>query len=130
MRNCPDLCADVNEMPPRIETPPLTPLRGGSVRLLAAMLAAALALGASGSAALADSPGGSAARKRISVPGADIKGLQVQMIDDALALDIKHAALNVSLTSMIDLDARPDSFRWQSGGRTYFFSRGAIEGIP
>src|SRR3984885_9911307 len=62
--------------------------------------------------------------------GANIKGLQVQMIDDALALGIKHAALNVSLTAMIDLDGRPESFRWQSGGQTYFFSRGDVEGVP
>lgn len=63
-------------------------------------------------------------------PGAGLKGLQVQMIDDALKLGIKHAALNVSLTSLIDLDAHPDSFRWESGGRTFHFSRGAVEGIP
>ena len=62
--------------------------------------------------------------------GAGLKGLQVQMIDDALSLGIKHAALNVSLTSLIDLDARPDSFRWQSGGRTFYFSHAAVEGIP
>ncbi len=52
------------------------------------------------------------------------------MVDDAISLGIKHAALNVSLTSLIDLDARPDSYRWQSGGRTFFFSRGAVDGIP
>jgi hypothetical protein len=62
--------------------------------------------------------------------GSGLKGLQVQMIDDGLSLGIKHAALNVSLTSLIDLDARADSFRWQSGGRTFFFLRGAVEGIP
>jgi hypothetical protein len=52
------------------------------------------------------------------------------MIDDALSLRIKHAALNVSLTSLIDLDSRADSFRWQSGGRTFSFSRPAVESIP
>src|SRR5580693_7680642 len=62
--------------------------------------------------------------------GAGLKGLQVQMIDDALSLGIKHAALNVSLTSLIDLDAHADSFRWQSGGRTFYFSRPAVESIP
>ncbi len=88
--------------------------------------------------------GGSAARgdvaPRVASPGASVrasfppgvglKGLQVQMIDDALKLGIKHAALNVSLTSLIDLDAHPNSFRWKSGGRTFYFSRGAVEGIP
>jgi hypothetical protein len=62
--------------------------------------------------------------------GADIKGLQVQMVDDALALGIRHAALTVSLTAMIALVGRPESFRWQSGGRAYFFSRGVVESIP
>jgi hypothetical protein len=70
------------------------------------------------------------ARRSPVLPGIQLKGLQVQMIDDALSLGIKHAALNVSLTALIDLDARPDSLRWQSGGRTFFFSRGAVEGIP
>ena len=52
------------------------------------------------------------------------------MIDDALALGIKHAALNVGLTSLIDLDGHADSFRWQSDGRTFYFSRPAVESIP
>jgi len=58
------------------------------------------------------------------------KGLQVQMVDDALALGIKHAALNVSLTSLIDLDGKPDSFRFKSDGREFAFHRGAVESIP
>ena len=62
--------------------------------------------------------------------GAGLKGLQVQMVDDALALGIKHAALNVSITSLIDLDEHADSFHWQSDGRTFFFSRGSVESIP
>lgn len=32
------------------------------------------------------------------------KGLQVQMVDDAIALGVKHAALNVNLAQMVDLD--------------------------
>ncbi len=38
---------------------------------------------------------------------ASIKGLQVQMVDDAIALGIKHAGLNVSLTQL--LSANSDS---------------------
>src|SRR5688572_11605986 len=30
------------------------------------------------------------------------KGLQVQMVDDALALGVKHAALNVNLAQLLD----------------------------
>ena len=64
-----------------------------------------------------------------SAPAASIKGLQVQMVDDALALGIKHAALNVSLTSLIDLDAKPDSIVYRLEGREYRFHRGAVESI-
>jgi hypothetical protein len=66
----------------------------------------------------------------VAVLGADLKGLQVQMVDDAMALGIKHATLNVSLTSLIDLDRHPDSLRLESGGRTFYFSRGAAQSIP
>jgi hypothetical protein len=58
-----------------------------------------------------------------------IKGLQVQMVDDALAPGIKQAALNVSLTSLIDLDGKPDSLLYHMDGRDYRFHRGAIESI-
>jgi hypothetical protein len=60
----------------------------------------------------------------------NIKGLQVQMVDDALALGVKQAALNVSITSLIDLDFRPDSLRYRMAGREYAFHRGAVESIP
>ncbi len=65
-----------------------------------------------------------------STAGSGIKGLQVQMIDDALALGIKQAALNVSITSLIDLDGNSSSLSWKMDGRTFFFRRGAVEGIP
>ena len=53
------------------------------------------------------------------------------MIDDALALGIKHAALNVSLTSLIDLDGKPGQFStYKSDGREFTFHRGAVESIP
>lgn len=64
------------------------------------------------------------------MPGAHKKGLQVQMVDDAITLGIKHAVLNVSLTGLIDLDHKPESFAWKSDGRDYFFHRGAVEAIP
>jgi hypothetical protein len=59
-----------------------------------------------------------------------IKGLQVQMVDDALALSIKHAALNVSLTSLIDLNSAPGSLKYRMDGRVYAFQRGVVESIP
>jgi len=57
------------------------------------------------------------------------KGLQVQMVDDALALGIKHAALNVSISALFDPGGAADSFKWQSGGREWFFRKKAVEGI-
>src|SRR5579862_100737 len=78
------------------------------------------------SSAFSYAPAGAAADAR----PASKKGLQVQMVDDALALGIKHAALNVSVTSLIDVDGRPDSFKWKSDGRYYALHRGAVEGIP
>lgn len=40
------------------------------------------------------------------------KGLQVQMVDDALALGIHHAGINVNLTALLDLKAQPAAGRF------------------
>jgi hypothetical protein len=61
-------------------------------------------------------------------PGS-IKGLQVQMLDDAIALGIRHAAINFALNGMAADESQADALRWQSGGRTYFFSAGYISSI-
>ena len=37
------------------------------------------------------------------------KGLQVQMVDDALALGIHHAGINVNLTALFDPKSKPDA---------------------
>jgi len=37
------------------------------------------------------------------------KGLQVQMNDDALALGIHHAGINVNLTALLDLKSKPET---------------------
>lgn len=58
------------------------------------------------------------------------KGLQVQMVDDAIALGVRHAALNVDLPSLMDVEGLPDSYSWAMDGRTFRFRRGAVEGIP
>jgi hypothetical protein len=57
------------------------------------------------------------------------KGLQVQMIDDALRLGVKHAALNVNLADLVDLGAAPDNPRWTMDGRGFSFKRGPVEGL-
>jgi hypothetical protein len=55
------------------------------------------------------------------------KGLQVQMVDDAIALGVKHAALNVDLARMPDLRSRSDSLTWVMDGETFRIRRGAVE---
>ena len=49
------------------------------------------------------------------------KGLQVQMVDDALALGIKHAGLNCHLASFVDLAGNAGSVRFAFEGHDYFF---------
>lgn len=56
------------------------------------------------------------------------KGLQVQMIDDAIALGVKHAALNFNFGQMVALTPATNDFQWNSDGRTFYFHRGYIEG--
>ena len=44
------------------------------------------------------------------------------MIDDALALGIKHAALNVNLASLLQLTNNPQSLPWtNSDGQPFYF---------
>jgi hypothetical protein len=57
------------------------------------------------------------------------KGLQVQMIDDAIALGVKHAGLNFNVAAMIDLSDDTNSFIWESDGVTYHFKRYIIEDL-
>ena len=52
----------------------------------------------------------------------DKKGLQVQMVDDALSLGVHHAALNVSLGALWDDTPRATSWPVSSGGHQYFIN--------
>lgn len=54
------------------------------------------------------------------------KGLQVQMVDDAIALGVKHAALNVNFGNLVTLQPENDDLVWKMDGRTFHFRRGAI----
>ena len=49
------------------------------------------------------------------------------LVDDALALGIHHAALNVWLSSYIDLAGRPGSLEWKTDGKAFHFHRGVVE---
>jgi hypothetical protein len=57
------------------------------------------------------------------------KGLQVQMVHDALALGIKHAALNVNFSQMIELGGNTNNPAWTVDGRIVRFQRGYIESL-
>lgn len=58
------------------------------------------------------------------------KGLQVQMVDDAIALGVKHAALNLNLAWMIDpVGGDENDFTWESDGVTFHFKRVFVEGL-
>lgn len=50
------------------------------------------------------------------------KGLQVQMVDDALALGIKHAALNVNFAQLVLPAASAGCITENFGGTDYYFS--------
>jgi hypothetical protein len=55
------------------------------------------------------------------------KGLQVQMVDDAIALGVKHAALNVSFNSLVTTGSGPETLPWNVDGTTVHLSKSAVE---
>jgi hypothetical protein len=55
------------------------------------------------------------------------KGLQVQMVDDAIALGVQHAGLNIDIGAAVKLKSAPDDLAWVMDGRTFWFNRGYIE---
>lgn len=57
------------------------------------------------------------------------KGLQVDMIDDALALGVKHAALNFNLSHLISPVAGSDDATYDFHGKTYHFRRAYLESM-
>ena len=60
------------------------------------------------------------------------KGLQVELLDDALALGIKHAAINVNLSQLVAPSAKEGNaayLTWTHDGRTYGFHRGYLEAL-
>ncbi|HTD65599.1 MAG TPA: DUF5722 domain-containing protein, partial [Candidatus Limnocylindria bacterium] len=57
------------------------------------------------------------------------KGLQVEIVDDALALGVKHAALNFNLSRIIDPQGDAGSPVWEIDGRRYHFKRSYLESM-
>ena len=50
------------------------------------------------------------------------KGLQVEIVEDALALGVRHAALNVDLARVIAPNQTRSEDHWQQAGRTFNFN--------
>ncbi len=70
------------------------------------------------------------ARHRVNYAKVDsTKGLQVQMLDDAIALGVRHAALNVNLATMISLNPATNDVLWKMDGQTYPFQRTWVESL-
>ncbi len=59
------------------------------------------------------------------------KGLQVEIIEDALAIGVKHAALNVNLSQLIapNVDGPEDRPAWQTADRIYHFKRAYLNSL-
>jgi hypothetical protein len=55
------------------------------------------------------------------------KGLQVQMVEDALELGIKHAALNVNFAQLLSLQTNTAVLTERFADRTFHFSKGYVE---
>ena len=51
------------------------------------------------------------------------------MVDDALRLGIKHAALNVNLAGLFDLSNRTNRMAWRMDDQTFWFDRRAVEAL-
>ncbi len=57
------------------------------------------------------------------------KGLQVELVDDALELGIQHAALNVNLCGLVDPSGNPNNPSWDLDGQHYYFQRDYLESL-
>jgi hypothetical protein len=57
------------------------------------------------------------------------KGLQVEMVEDALALGVKHAALNFDLCRLIDPSGDTNNPTWQVNGKTFHFRRDYLDAM-
>lgn len=58
-----------------------------------------------------------------------IKGLQVQMVEDANKLGVRHGAINFALNGMFATQEQSDVAKWESSGRMYYFSNRYLANI-
>lgn len=66
---------------------------------------------------------------RDSQPRSDKKGLQVQLVDDALALGVRHAAWNVAVPSLEAADGDATVVELDRGGHVWRFDREPLEAL-
>lgn len=57
------------------------------------------------------------------------KGLQVQIVPDAIALGVQHAAFNIDIGACVRLKPAPDDYEWKLDGRSFWFNRNYIDAI-
>jgi hypothetical protein len=57
------------------------------------------------------------------------KGLQVELVDDALALGVKHAGLNINLTALFARNTNEAAVTFERDGEVFHFRRGYLEGM-
>ena len=55
------------------------------------------------------------------------KGLQVEVVDDALALGVKHAALNINLTGLFVREPADDATPYEFEGEVFRFNTGYLK---
>lgn len=58
-----------------------------------------------------------------------IKGLQVQMVPDAIELGIHHAGINVNLTDLLSLEKKPGSLRHKVGEYEFAFNEAYLDSL-
>lgn len=104
--------------------------RIAAVRTLIAIASACL-LCLAAAHAMAQSPDGGRIGAEAFPVAVSKKGLQVEMVDDALALGIKHAALNVHLAQLILPETEDTAGRltWRLQGKDFAFDKGQIEAL-
>ena len=58
-----------------------------------------------------------------------IKGLQVQMVNDALALGIHHAGININITALLDLQKKPGNPTRTVDGQEFSFNAAYLKSL-
>jgi hypothetical protein len=58
-----------------------------------------------------------------------IKGLQVQMEDDAIALGIHHAGVNINITGLVDLQKKPGNPKRTVDGYEFSFNESYLRSL-